>query len=225
MPVTSSSSRAARSRPQSIVASTSPGKRSSPVRRTSTPSPPAHLLGADRERLAGEQPRGADAVAADVHQRAALERRLQAHVAGTLEQEGERCPDQAQLADLLEQLDEPARLRVVAPHERLGEHEAAALGGVERARDVVGVTRQRLLAEHVPAGLQRAQRPLDVERVRQRDVDRLDVRIGEQRLVGAVRTWNAERPRLSLGARAVARADRDDLDAATPGAPPRRAAR
>ena len=39
-----------------------------------------HLLGADALGLAGEQPRSADAVAADVHQRAAVERRAQPHV-------------------------------------------------------------------------------------------------------------------------------------------------
>ena len=43
-----------------------------------------NLMGADRVRLARKQPCRAHAVAADVHQRAALERRLQAHVAGSL---------------------------------------------------------------------------------------------------------------------------------------------
>ena len=69
-----------------------------------------NLLRVHRERLAREQPGGAHAVAADVHQRAALERRLQAHVAGPLEQERERRPDQAQLADLA-----PAARRAAAP--------------------------------------------------------------------------------------------------------------
>jgi len=41
--------------------------------------------------------------------------------------------DKEEIADLLAQLEQPARLRVVAPHERLGEHQATAFRRVERA--------------------------------------------------------------------------------------------
>ena len=61
-----------------------------------------------------------------------------------------------------------------------------ALGRVERRLDVGRVARQRLLAQHVLAGLERPDRPLAVQRVRQRDVDGLDLRVGEQLLVRAV---------------------------------------
>ena len=48
------------------------------------------LLGADVHGLAGDEPRRRDAVAADVHQGAALELARQAHVAVALQQEAER---------------------------------------------------------------------------------------------------------------------------------------
>ena len=53
--------------------------------------------------------------------------------------------------------------------------------------DLGRAPRQRLLAQHVLARLERLDRPRHVHRVRQRDVDRVDVGVGQQRLVGAVR--------------------------------------
>ena len=100
---------------------------------------------------------------------------------------------------------------MVAPHERLGQDEALALGDVEGALDLLGAARQRLLAEHVLAGLERADRPLDVQRVGQRDVDRVDLGVGEQRLVGAVRARDAVLGGEGPAALDVARADGDEL--------------
>jgi hypothetical protein len=98
---------------------------------------------------------------------------------------GEGRADDAQVADgaAVEQLARASNLRVVAPHEGLGQHAAFALGDVEDAIDVLGVAGERLLAQHVLAGLERAERPLHVQRVGQRVVDRVDVGIGQQRLV------------------------------------------
>ena len=76
--------------PQSKLPSTSPSKRMTPAKRMSTPSPPIDLLAADAQRLAAQQPQGADAVAADVHQRPALQPALQAHVVGVEAAEAER---------------------------------------------------------------------------------------------------------------------------------------
>ena len=91
-------------------------------------------------------------------------------------------PDQPELADraVANELHELRGLRVVAVHERLAQQSAAPLGGVECRIHLLGVARERLLAEHVLAGLERFDRPLGVQRVRQRDVDRLDLGIGEQ---------------------------------------------
>ena len=98
-------------------------------------------------------------------------------------------------------------LRVVAVHERLHENPARAVGGVEGALDLLGPPVERLLAEDVLAGLERAHRPLDVKRVRQRDVDRLDVGVREQRLVAPVGALDPVLARVRLGARLVAARD------------------
>ncbi len=89
---------------------------------------------------------------------------------------------------------------------------AGAVGGVEGRGDLFRVPRERLLAEHVLAGLERLDRPLDVHRVRQRDVDGLDVGIGEQGLVRAVRARNLPLARVRVGPRLVAARDREQID-------------
>jgi hypothetical protein len=78
---------------------------------------------------------------------------------------------------------------VVAIHERLGRHLAGAPARLGDPIDILHRERQRLLAQHVFAGLERAHRPLDVQMIRQRNVDDVDVGVGEQRLV------RPERPR------------------------------
>ncbi len=57
-----------------------------------------------------------------------------------------------------------------------------------------GRRRVRLLAQHVLARLERAHRPLVVQAVRQRDVDGVDLRVGEQRVVRAVRARQTRAP-------------------------------
>src|SRR4029453_7354347 len=103
---------------------------------------------------AGQGAAAADAVAADVHQPAALEIGLQADVVGVAGVERERGAGDAQLADVAggEELPGARQLRVVAPHERLLQHAPLALGDVEGALDLLGVTAHRLLAQHVLAG-------------------------------------------------------------------------
>ena len=64
-----------------------------------------------------------------------------------------------------------------------------------------GVEPDRLLAQDVLARLERLDRPRDVEFVRQRIVDRLDLGIGQKLLVGAVgaqRCRAVRRPRRAL---------------------------
>ena len=175
LPTTSSSARYGDAMPQSKWQSTSPGKRIRPAKRDVDAVAAEDLHPRERLRLrAGDEARAADAVAPDVHQRAALELGAQADVAG-------REPPKQNCARITrssptpgDQLAQPRGLRRVAPHERLHQHAVRALGGVEGALGVRGMARQRLLAQHVLAGLQRPDRPLDVHRVRQRDVDRVD---------------------------------------------------
>ena len=82
-----------------------------------------------------------------------------------------------------DQLVDGVGLRVVPVHERLGDVDVGRRRGGGDAVDLVQGQRQRLLAEHVLAGLGGPHRPLGVQVVRQRNVDRVDVRVGEQRLV------------------------------------------
>src|SRR6266571_9300972 len=72
---------------------------------------------------------------------------------------------------------------------------------------------ERLLAEDVLAGLQSPDRPVGVQRVRQRDVDDLDVLVVEQCLVAAVRALDAVLAGIRLGAPLVATRDGDDVGA------------
>ena len=73
---------------------------------------------------------------------------------------------------------------------------------------------QRLLAQDVLAGLGGRDRPLRVEVVGQRDVDRVDLGIGEQRLVGGVGARDAQLGCATLRAGpGVARGDGHDLAA------------
>ena len=174
-----------------------------------------HLSCDDALGLASEEARRRDAVAAEVSERPALELRGQAHIARPgVEREPEVRPDHAQLADRTSgnQLLEPSRLRIVAPHERLHAEEPLCLGHVEDGRDGERIRAHRLLAEHVLAGLERADRPLAVQPVRQRDVDRVDRRVGEQRLVAAVGGRDAVLARVRVGPRLVARCHRGHLD-------------
>jgi hypothetical protein len=119
--------------------------------------------------LAREQAGPAHAVAAHVHEAAAVERRVEPDVRGVGEREAEDGADHTETPDrsLLDELLQPLRLGVVAVHERFHEQAEGPVGGVEGALDVVGVAAEWLLAEDVLARFQRADRPVDVQGVRE----------------------------------------------------------
>ena len=171
-------------------------------------------LAEDRLRLAAEQARAAHAVAADVHQAPALDVRAQADVVDVVERIAEGRADHPELPDrsAFDELDEPVRLRVVAIHERFAEETTRPLSGIEGPRHLVRPAVERLLAEDVLSRLERADRPLHVHRVRQRDVDRLDVCVLEQRVVRAVRALDAPLARVRLGTALVAAGNGDQID-------------
>ena len=149
----------------------------------------------DAQRLGTEDVTGGgDGVAADVHQAAAADVGLVAHVAGIGEEIGEERLDRTHLADppTPRQLPRPLPLRMVAHHKRLGNQLAAALTRSHELPALLGVQRHRLLAQHVLAGFERAHAPGNMQVVGQRDVDRLDVRVGQQRLVATVGLGNAQ---------------------------------
>ena len=78
--------------------------------------------------------------------------------------------------------------RVEAVHERLHQVDAGGLAGGDHPLGVGRGHRQRLLAQDVLAGTGRGDRPLGVEVVGQRDVDGVDLGVGQERLVRAVST-------------------------------------
>ena len=140
---------------------------------------------AEIDRLAREEARAADAVAADVHQSSPFKTRVEPDVLGTFDREAEHRADHLQPPDrpLANELGHPPRLGVMAVHEGLHEDPTGALGSVEGPFRFAGPPGERLLAEDVLPGLERFERPLDVKRVRKRDVDGLDRRIREQLFV------------------------------------------
>ncbi len=177
-----------------------------------------------RDRLRSEQPpRRVDAVVPDVVERAAAELGLHPHVLRARDREREDRADEPRVADrpVAEPLEDDLPLRVEAVHECLHPDDAA----VDAVLDQVGGLRARarggLLAQDVLAGVGRALRPLGVQVVRQRDVDRIDVGCLDQLVVGA----RADRlgDRTSVGVRELglgeelggplrAARDRDELD-------------
>ena len=87
--------------------------------------------------------------------------------------------------------------RVEAVHERLQEHHA---GGLARAHHPLRVGRARASGfSHSTCRHRRSDRPLGMQVVRQRDVDGVDLRAVDQRLVRAVRRADAERAGCDLG--------------------------
>ena len=174
---------------------------------------PDHLLGTDPHGLAGDQPGAVHAVAAHVHQRSAVELRAEADVRRLSRCEAERSADQVEPthSPAPDQLLQPTRLRIVAVHERLHQQPLVALRGVESALHVLSSAAEGLLAQDVLAGLERAHGPLDVHRVGHRDVDDLDIRVVQQRLVATVSSLDSLLARVALRSRGVAARDGHDL--------------
>jgi len=104
---------------------------------------------------------------------------------------------------------------MMSPHEPFRDDQPALLRAVEYLLDGFWVARKGFLAEDVLARLERAQRPLDVQRIRQRDVDALDGPILEQGLVACVCVIDPMSSRERLGARGGTTPDRNDLCAVT----------
>jgi hypothetical protein len=117
-------------------------------------------IGLNRDRFAAERPYRVHAVAADVHQGAAVELRIEPCVAGPVhcgELEAERGPDDARPPDraLCEQSRDRPRLGVMPPHKTLREDEPLALGVVEGLLGLCHPAREGLLAEDGLPGCER----------------------------------------------------------------------
>ena len=168
-------------------------------------------------RLAGQEANGVHAVGPDVHQRATVELGAKASVVGAVhggELKAEGGADEPQASDRAfgDEFAQLAGLWMVTPHEAFGEDEARRLGAVERLLHLFGPTRERLLAEHVLPRLEGPQRPLHVQRVRKRDVDRIHVRVSEQRVIAPVRALDAMLAGIRLRTRGVTTGHGDHRD-------------
>ncbi len=172
-------------------------------------------LRGDPRRLGGEHVAcGRHRVAADVVEPAAA-RRAVPHVVGVEQAVGEERLDRADGADRarLHEILRASPLRVMAHHESLGDEPSGLVARGDQHPRLFRVERDRLLAEHVLARLQRLDRPGHVQLVRQRIVDRLDLGVREQRLVGAVGAGDPEASGRLPRPRLVAGGDRRDVAA------------
>ena len=178
------------------------------------PRRPRDLLAAHVLRLSRQQADPADAVAADVHQRAAVELGQRANVREVVEGEREGRLHGAEPSDRAvgDESGDRRGLRMVAIHERLRQDEPRGVRGVERFLGLAGMARVGLLAEDVLSGRERLHRPLVVHAVRERDVDGLDVGVGEERLVGAVGRRDPVLRSVRLRPLRVAACHGDDVD-------------
>ena len=167
----------------------------------STPVSPSVPIAFDLDRIAGEEPGERDRVDADVEHRAAGEVGAAVASIGVEDRDAEVGLHDLQLADLavehpLADLDH--RRDEPGPH-RFHQEAVVAARGIDHLTRLGGVEREGLLAQHVFAGIERGDRHGMVVAVRRGDVDDVDVGIGEQRLVGAVRVRDLEPCREVVG--------------------------
>ncbi len=139
--------------------------------------------------FAREHAREVDAVAADVHQSAAAERAIEADVA--VDAAGfvtKARADEPQLADLAgpDGIDHRVRQRMRPIHKRLDENELGLLRGIEHLGRLRARQRERLFAKHMLAGAEGFDRPFMMERIREGEVNRLNVGVGEELVVAVV---------------------------------------
>jgi len=132
--------------------------------------------------------------AADVEEGSAPVLRDVPDVVGVVVEVREPALHRAELADPTgaDELAYSLPRGVEAVHESLHQPDASSGAGVDHLLRLSCVQRQRLLAQDVLAGPGRRDRPLGVEVVRQRDVDRVDLVVGQQVLVRAMRLRDPE---------------------------------
>src|SRR5947207_2541591 len=119
--------------------------------------------------------------------------------------------DLADLADLPagECVADAIHLLMEREHERLPERNGRRLGRREHPTGFLGCDAERLLAQDRLARLERGDRPLGVQAVGQRDVDRLYPEVGDDLLVAEDTASDAVLGGPAPGARLVAACDRD----------------
>lgn len=157
---------------------------------------PARVGAHAHGRLAHDEADEAQRIAAGVEQRTAAELGVHADVALRLrEREAEARVHRAHAADGagLQQRDHVGRLRLEPVRVALQQHDTVLARRAEHGLRLGQREGERLLAQHVLAGLGGVHRPGRVQAVGQRDVDGVDFGVGEQRLVAAVVARDAVR--------------------------------
>ena len=152
-----------------------------------------------------------DPVDPAVKQRAAAQRRREPAVIRRVPRRHTRHVElsEADLADRArhDQLFRPPQGGNEARAHRLHQEPALAAGGAGHPASLGRVDREGLLAHHRLAGVKRADRPLRVKRVRQPDVDHVDLRVRKQQLEARVTAGDAVLVAKGLGALGTAPRD------------------
>jgi hypothetical protein len=177
-------------------------------------------VGVDVSGLAASEEAGeVDAVAADVHERAAAEGFVEADVFGAGGAVAEAGADGAQGPDLaaLDGFDDGVGDRMGAVHEGFDHHALVLSCDVEYLLSLREVHGERVFSQRTCLPLSGPDGPLVMEIVGETVVDRLHALVGEQRFVGAVDAIDAPWLREAASGIQRAGADGDDLGAALRG--------
>jgi hypothetical protein len=161
----------------------------------------------------GDEARGGDRIAADVVEPAATPAEHVADVGGVGEVIAEMAMNGLQLtqSSALHQRPQLVPLRVRAHHEGFLDRPAGAVADGDQLARLGRAHPDRLLAQDMLAGLRRLHGPGHVEMVGERDIDRLDLGVGQERLVAVVGAWDAELTGGGLGQRPLAGSNCDHL--------------
>ena len=167
---------------------------------------------------AGDEARGGHRVAADVEHAAAAPAQHVPDVGRIGQQVAEMAVDRLELADppAADELARRQPLRVRAHHEGFLDVDAGTVARRQQRPRVGQVHAERLLAQHVLAGLGGLDRPGHVEMVGQGVVDRVDLGVGQERLVAVVAARDAQAVRHLAAAGRLARGQGHDLAARRP---------
>ena len=151
-------------------------------------------------------------VAANIHEGTAAGFEMIADVSGVCVEVAEKARDRSRFADaaLGDEFAQTEPLGVGLHHESFTDlHAGAGLHFQERFSFGDGQA-DRLFTEHVLSSFGRFDRPRHMELIRQRVVNRIDLRICEKFVIGPVSSRNAERGCGRLGACEITRGDRID---------------
>jgi hypothetical protein len=173
-------------------------------------------------RGAGDEPRDGGGVTADVEDATATELVFEEPAPGIVPgMETEGGVNHADLADDAgaDELDQPRGLRVAAVHEGFHEEDAVLARGLGHDHGFGVVQRERLFAKDVLAGPRRLDAPLGMRGVRRADVDGVDLGVGEERLIAAIRALESEFLRKFIRGFPSAAADGDQRSRAGFGQP------